>query len=339
MKKLISVIAVITLFGAAQMAQARTYASLDAMEATTGWSGGGENDAEVTLTSVAGQTGNALQAAYTMNTGAWINIGKTPATSNWSAMESLRFQVRGTGTENSIQVKLRDDADRTFGFNITTPKSNVGSWTMVEITKAEFTYFWGGPNATFNWANVVDLSFALTGASGTGTLLVDEIELGNPDVIPPSGDNTADVTVTVVNVEVSVEVTGSIALGTVVAGQTAVSASALTVRNTGTGNATFKLQLTNPADWTASTAAGTDQYVLNGAFASAAAAITWSEANHNLTTVSESCTATRFAGDQTGAVVASNDTRSLWLQFKAPTVVTTEAAHTITVTVTAVAQP
>ncbi|MFH1367645.1 MAG: hypothetical protein ABII64_00825 [Elusimicrobiota bacterium] len=154
-----------------------------------------------------------------------------------------------------------------------------------------------------------------------------------------TGGNTADVTVTVVNAEVSVEVTGTVAFGTIVAGQTAVSANAITVTNSGTGNATFKLQLTNPADWTASTVTGVNQYVLNGAFSSVVGGITWSEANHNLTTTSVTCTDTIFAGDQTGFSVAASANRSLWLQFKAPTVVSSEAAHTIVVTVTAVAQP
>ncbi|MFH1369455.1 MAG: carbohydrate binding domain-containing protein [Elusimicrobiota bacterium] len=334
MKKLVAMICLVAMCVSPVMA--RTYVTLDNMDATTGWSGIGENDAVNTLTSVAGQTGNAVQSAYTMNTGSWINIGKTPETSNLSTMESLRLLIRGTGTENSIQVKLRDDGDRIFGYDIATPKSNAADWTTLEIEKAQFIYFWGGADQNFNWGNVVSIDIALSGATGSGTLLIDELELGNPD---SSGGNTADVTVTVVNAEVSVEVTGSVALGTVVAGQSKVSESAVTVTNSGTGNATFKLQLTNPADWTASTVADTNQYVLNGAFASAAAAITWSEANHNLTTTSVSCTDTIFSGDQTGTGVAASASRSLWFQFKAPTVVSSEAAHTITVTVTAVAQP
>lgn len=336
MKKLIAIFCLVALCGSAAMA--RTYSSLDNMDALTGWGGIGENDAVNTLTSVAGQTGNAVQSTYVMNTGSWINIGKTPATSNWSTMESLRFQMRGTGTANSLQIKLRDDGDRTFGFNLDTPKSNVTDWTTVEITKAQFTYFWGGANPNFNWANVVDISIALSGATGSGTMLIDEIDLGLPDA-PPSGENTAEVTVTVINQEVSVSVSGSVAFGTIVAGQTAVSASAVTVTNSGTGNASFRLAQTPPADWTASTTAGTNQYVLNAAFATAAGAITWSEVNHNLPTTAETCTASRFAGDETGVSVAAAATRSLWLQFKAPTVVSSEAAHTMTVTVTAVAQP
>ncbi|MFH1367644.1 MAG: hypothetical protein ABII64_00820 [Elusimicrobiota bacterium] len=109
--------------------------------------------------------------------------------------------------------------------------------------------------------------------------------------------------------------------------------------NAGSGNATFRLLLTSPADWTASATPGANQYVLNGAFASSAGAITWSEANHNLTTASATCTDTVFAGDQTGAGVPAGADRSLWLQFKAPTSVSSETPHTITVTVTAVAAP
>lgn len=337
MKKLIAVFSVLALCGAANVVMARTYSVLDSMNDLTGWSaGGGEDATNLFSIDADGHSGNSLLDTYVMNTGNWINIGKTPTTPDWSTMESLRFWVRGTGTANPIQVKIRDNGDRTFGYNVAVPASNVADWTQIEIAKADFTYFWGGSDQIFNWSNVVDLSIALSGASGSGTFGIDEIELGLPD---PSGTNTTEVTVTVVNAEVSVEVTGTIAFGTVVAGQSVVSANAVSVRNAGTGNATFKLQLTDPAGWTSSIAAGANQYVLNGALASATNQITWSEADHNLTTTSIACTETRYAGDQNGVGVAANATRSLWLQFKAPTVVSSEAARTIAVTVTAVAQP
>lgn len=336
MKKYAVIAALAVMTSMVGRAMATTYTSLDNMDAVTGWNTYQDNTVVNTVASVEGQTGNALEITYAMNTGSWLGISKTPAATDLSGMTSLRFRVKGTGTGNTIQVKIADTTGRVFGANLTTPLSNASDWTTVEIQKTDFAYFWGGANSSMDWAHIQTLDFALSGASGAGTMLIDTVETGVPDA---ATGNTTGVTVTVLNASVSVEVTGNVSLGTIVAGQSAVSASAVSVRNAGTGNATFKLALANPADWTAATTSGPNQYVLNGAFASASGAIAWSEANDNITTASVACTATQFAGDETGASVPAGAVRSLWFQFKAPTVVSDETAHTVNVTVTAVAVP
>ena len=137
---------------------------------------------------------------------------------------------------------------------------------------------------------------------------------------------------------ISVNITeGALALGSVVAGSTTVSATAITVTNDGSGvNETYSLSLTNPSGWTASqTAAGSETYVLNAAFSNLATGITWSEANDALSTTPVVSTATKFAGDQTGVNVAYNAVRKLWFQFKAPTATSVSAEQSIVLTVTA----
>lgn len=137
---------------------------------------------------------------------------------------------------------------------------------------------------------------------------------------------------------ISVSITETeLLLGSVAAGATKASTSAVTVTNDGSGvNETYSLSLTNPSGWTASqTAAGVETYVLNSAFDADGASITWSETNHALSTTPVASSATKFAGDQTGASVPYNAIRKLWFQFKAPTATSVSTEQSITVTVTA----
>ena len=137
---------------------------------------------------------------------------------------------------------------------------------------------------------------------------------------------------------ISVSITeAELSLGTMDAGATKVATSAVTVTNDGSGiNETYSLSLTNPSGWTASqSAAGVEKYVLDAAFSSSTSGITWDEAKHALSTTPTAASATKFAGDQTGAGVPYNATRKLWFQFKAPTATAVTEEQAITVTITA----
>lgn len=137
---------------------------------------------------------------------------------------------------------------------------------------------------------------------------------------------------------ISVSITeDTLLLGSIAAGQTTLSATGVTVTNNGSGvNETYSLSLADPSGWTASqTAAGVETYVLNAAFDADGAGISWSNANHALSTGVTPCTASKFAGDQTGVSVPYNTTKTLWFQFKAPTATSVGTEQSIAVTVTA----
>ncbi|MFH1777383.1 MAG: carboxypeptidase-like regulatory domain-containing protein [Candidatus Omnitrophota bacterium] len=94
----------------------------------------------------------------------------------------------------------------------------------------------------------------------------------------------------------------------------------ITVTNTGDTNETYSLSVINPPVWSASSeTTGAEQYILNACFASNPDIIIWNEPSHALTTEPQRATQTKFAADQTGADIAPNEQRTLWLQFKAPT--------------------
>ena len=156
---------------------------------------------------------------------------------------------------------------------------------------------------------------------------------------PGLATNPATITVTVTIQNLSVSASGPIAFGTVAAASVTVSSGASTVTNDGNVAETYSLNLTNPGGWTAVQAVpGAEQYALSAQFNSTApVAGSFTYTDHALTTSSVACSATKFAGDQTGVSVAASATRSLWLKFEAPSSTTVTTQQSITVTVTAAA--
>jgi len=137
---------------------------------------------------------------------------------------------------------------------------------------------------------------------------------------------------------ISVDITETeLQLGSVSAGGTKVSGAGVTVTNTGSGvNETYSLSLTNPTGWTAvQDTAAAEKYILDAAFSSAVAGITWDNTKQALSTTPTLCTSTKFAGDQNGVAVPYNTPKTLWFQFKAPTATATTIEQGIVVTVTA----
>ena len=149
---------------------------------------------------------------------------------------------------------------------------------------------------------------------------------------------TFDVTVSIAAAaDITVTQGGPIAFGTMTTSDSSVSGNAIVIQNTGSGsNQTYSLSLVNPADWTAVTGApGAEQYRLSAAFDSDGAGISWSDTNHPLTTDAQTATGTKFAGDQTGAGVAYNELRNLYVQLETPQATSTSDQQAISVTITA----
>ena len=148
---------------------------------------------------------------------------------------------------------------------------------------------------------------------------------------------TINVTVTVQNLSVSA--TGPIAFGTVAASSATVSSGSSTVTNDGNVTETYSLNLTDPVPptWTAVQALpGDEEYCLSAMFnTTQPASGGFTYANHALSTTPTACSATKFAGDQTGLSVLKTQTRSLWFKFEAPSSTTVTTEQTIVVTITA----
>ena len=151
--------------------------------------------------------------------------------------------------------------------------------------------------------------------------------------------NPATINVTVTIQNLSVSATGPIAFGTVAAASVTVSTDSSHVVNDGNVTETYWLMLTNPGGWTAVQAApASEQYCLSAKFnSSRPTSGSFTYADHALSTTSTACSASKFAGDQTGLSVAVSGARYLWFKFEAPTSTTVTTQQTIVVTITAAA--
>ena len=151
--------------------------------------------------------------------------------------------------------------------------------------------------------------------------------------------NTANFNVTVsiaASADITVTAGGPVDFGVKSTNSSAVSSSAIVIKNTGSGSAqTYSLNLTDPLVWrSVTTVPGVDQYRLSAAFDSAGTGVTWGT-SQALTTTSVAASATQFAGNQTGLNVAYNDSRSIWLKMETPSSTSSTSQKTIGVTITA----
>jgi len=149
--------------------------------------------------------------------------------------------------------------------------------------------------------------------------------------------NPSNITVTVMIQNLSVSTTGPIDFGVVTAGSATVSTVSSTVTNAGNVAETYSVNLTNPGGWTAVQAApGSEEYCLGAMFNSAQPASGgFVYADHALTTTPTSCSATKFAGNETGVSVPASAARHLWFKFEAPSATTVTNQQTVVATVTA----
>jgi len=149
--------------------------------------------------------------------------------------------------------------------------------------------------------------------------------------------NPSNISVTVMIQNLSVSTTGPIDFGVVTAGSATVSTASSTVTNTGNVAETYSISLTNPGGWTAVQAApGNEEYCMSAMLNSAQPASGgFVYADHALSTTPTSCSATKFAGNETGLSVPTSAARHLWFKFEAPSATTVTAQQTIVATVTA----
>lgn len=155
---------------------------------------------------------------------------------------------------------------------------------------------------------------------------------------------TGDIAVTVTAEKLDIALSAATwAIGTVKTSTTKQMSEAddITVTNNGNTTIDLSLKLTNPAGWTAGSAAGANTYVLGGLFVAGADAPTAAgfTADDVITTTAVTASATQFgAAGMTadGDDIAAAGTVDLWLQFKSPTSTTVTTQQSITVTVGAV---
>jgi len=155
--------------------------------------------------------------------------------------------------------------------------------------------------------------------------------------LPTPGAANSSGNATILSVSISSD-TWSIGTVSPASVTTMTSAQKITVANNGNVTSKYALNVVNPSGWTASTSsADSEKYVLNAAFDSDGS-INWSVANHVVSTISAVSSATKFAGDEYGINVQEGESRTLYLQFYAPTVTSVISEQNVGLVVTAEAQ-
>lgn len=151
---------------------------VDSLDTMVGWEIYTDNGSKVTLSSVEGKAGKAIQAAYEFGTGGWVAFNKV-VNSNMADAKTIKLYVKGSGALNSLEIKLEDGDGTNFGF-LFPIKSNVESWSTVEIPVSQLKYWWGG-NPELDWAKIVRFHFAISkkdgDEGGNGKVVFDQIEL------------------------------------------------------------------------------------------------------------------------------------------------------------------
>ncbi len=138
-----------------------------------------DGTATLTVSSVTGYAGKALEGAYDFKTGNYVVFGRKFATIDLSAGDALTFFYKGTGSKNSIEVKIQDSGGDWF-IKVLTDVSDTPDWTRAVLKlKTDFTFaFMEGTSGDSKLATsaIKKISIGVTkSAGGTGTLLVDDM--------------------------------------------------------------------------------------------------------------------------------------------------------------------
>lgn len=146
------------------------------LQEIAGWKAHQDKDAALTLEPAKGTSGTALKASYDLANGVWVAAIKPVGRISKNAV--IRFEVRGEGNANSIELKLEDGGGATYG-QVLPMKTDDTAWYAMDIPVTELKYWWGGKEALD--ASDVRLSFAIVkkgdDEGGAGTLYVDNISI------------------------------------------------------------------------------------------------------------------------------------------------------------------
>lgn len=143
--------------------------------------------ATVTVTNVAGASGNAMQLAFDLTAGDYAGVRLGVQGYDFAALgaTAVRFQYRMTGPAQNIEVLLVDGDDpddnlcdrKFYSFAATVD----GAWHTVTVPQGSFSNQFNG-NSSFNWREVAQFLLNVArggGGNGTGSVFFDNVEFVN----------------------------------------------------------------------------------------------------------------------------------------------------------------
>lgn len=158
---------------------------IDGMENATGWATFADTGSSLAVSTVTGDSGNALQMTYDITSGNWAAAVKSFSSQDFTVLgaNALRFHYRATGPGNTAQIQFRDSDGTTSttsdGLIYKFPLNTDNVWRTLTIPFTDFMTFDDGDDV-FEFDQVSRFSFGLTkdnGAAGTGAVYFDNFEL------------------------------------------------------------------------------------------------------------------------------------------------------------------
>jgi len=147
-------------------------------------------------------------------------------------------------------------------------------------------------------------------------------------------DNTSATITVTPSVTIAIAIAGGLnatALGPVAVAASTNSPTAIAVQNTGTVAVKLQAKLSNPVGWTASSSAGPDTYVLKAKATADSVTANPADASQVLTTGDADLTG---AGNLAPGASNAGTIVHAWFQLGMPTMVSSQAEKTITITFT-----
>jgi len=152
--------------------------TLDAAELApviSGWTVCGDENATNSLSPVDGYLGKALHWDYDFKDGTWVAMPREWGL-NIAGDTNIRFRYKGTGGNNTLELKVQDIQDSVFVRKFYNVTDTDGTWQTAVIPTNDFIYF-SGESETIDLKKLKKVLIAVSKSEGgSGTLAIDNLE-------------------------------------------------------------------------------------------------------------------------------------------------------------------
>ena len=141
----------------------------------SGWTVCGDKNATNSLSQVNGYSGKALHWDYDFKDGTWVAMPREWGL-NIAGDTNVRFRYKGTGCNNTLELKVQDINDSVFIRKFYNATNTDGDWKTVVIPINDFIYF-SGESETIDIKKVKKVLIAVSKSEGgSGTVAIDNLE-------------------------------------------------------------------------------------------------------------------------------------------------------------------
>jgi len=161
--------------GSPEEGPVRTLDACEIAPVISGWTVCGDKNATNSLSQVDGYSGKALHWDYDFKDGTWVAMPREWGL-NIAGDTNVRFRYKGTGCNNTLELKVQDINDSVFIRKFYNATNTDGDWKTVVIPINDFIYF-SGESETIDIKKVKKVLIAVSKSEGgSGTVAIDNLE-------------------------------------------------------------------------------------------------------------------------------------------------------------------